>query len=179
MQMSASKERRRPRVDRREAARILQCSRDNVRRLDRIKQLKTGQQDRNGTYTYDRGEIEEFARKRGLAVRPSGELTARVFRLFEARRTFQQICIETEQDPDIIQRLWERYNAGFDYGRKQREESEEARLQREHEEQMLALDREHERRRRGALLAEPLGGPSIADADPAPEAERRLARRPR
>ena len=144
-------ERRRTRVDRREAAQLLHCSRDNVRRLDRIGQLKTGMRDRNGTFTYDRREIEEIARKRGLGVKPSGELTARVFKLFEAKRTLPQICIETEQEPDVIQALWERFHGGFDYGKKQREETDEARQQREHDVQMRAMDREIERRRRSAV----------------------------
>jgi hypothetical protein len=144
-------ERRRARVDRREAALLLHCSRDNVRRLDKTGQLKTGTRDRNGTFTYDRREIEEIARKRGLGVKPSGELTARVFKLFEAKRTLPQICIETEQEPDVIQALWERFHGGFDYGKKEREETDDARAQREHDVQMRAMDREIERRRRSAV----------------------------
>ena len=170
MQMSASKERRRPRVDRREAARMLQCSRDNVRRLDRIKQLKTGKQDRNGTYTYDRGEVESLANKRGLRVRPSGELAARVFRMFKERRPFQDIVIETEQEPEVILALRQQFEVGFDYGKQQREESEEARL-REHDEEMRAMDRELERRRRGVLIEEPAAGPGLANGRHAPFSE--------
>jgi hypothetical protein len=143
---------RRARVDRREAAHMLQCSRDNVRRLHRLGALKTGKADCNGTITYDRREIEELARKRGLSVKPNGELTARVFALFEAKRSFHQICIETQQEPDVIQALWERFQAGFDFGKKQREEHEEARREREHEAEMHAMDREIERRRRGVLF---------------------------
>jgi DNA-binding transcriptional MerR regulator len=144
-------ERRRTRVDRREAAQLLHCSRDNVRRLDKIGQLKTGTRDRNGTFTYDRREIEEIARKRGLGVKPSGELTARVFKLLEAKRSLPQICIETEQEADVIQALWERFNGGFDYGKKKREEREETRVQHEHDAQMRAMDRELEHRRHAAV----------------------------
>ena len=167
MQMSASKERRRPRVDRREAAAILQCSRDNVRRLDRIKQLKTGERDRNGTFTYDRREIEEFARKRGLGVKPSGELAARVFRMFKERRPFQDIVIETEQEPEVIRALRQEYEAGFDYEKRQQEQTEEERLRREHDDEMRAMDLELERRRRGAVSEGPAEGPGVMDTPPA------------
>ncbi len=64
-------------------------------------------------------------------------------------RTFQQVCIETEQEPDVIQALWERYQAGFDYGKKRREETEEGHRQRERDGEMREMDRELERRRRG------------------------------
>jgi DNA-binding transcriptional MerR regulator len=146
---SPSTERRRPRVSRREAAQILQCSRDNVRRLERIKQLKTAQADRNGAMTYDRREVEELARQRGLSLKPTGALTARVFALFKARRSFEDVCIETEQDADTILALWERYQRGYDFG-KPAAESEEARREREHAKQMQELDEELERRRRVA-----------------------------
>jgi hypothetical protein len=126
----------------------------SVRWLHKIGQLKTGMRDRNGTFTYDRREVEEMARKRGLGVKPSGELTARVFKLFEAKRSFPQICIETEQEPDVIQALWERFQGGFDYGKKLRDETEDSRRQREHDNEMRAMDRELERRRRGDLSDE-------------------------
>jgi DNA-binding transcriptional MerR regulator len=142
-------ERRRPRVSRREAAQILQCSRDNVRRLERIKQLKTAQADRNGAMTYDRREVEELARQRGMNIKPTGALTAKVFALFKAQRSFEDVCIETEQDADTILALWGRYQRGYDFG-KPTVESEELRREREHAAEMLALDEELERRRRAA-----------------------------
>ena len=74
----AGTQRRRPRVDRREAARILNCSRDNVRRMDRVGRLRSGKRDHNGTYTYDRREVEKIALERGGELQPSGELAARV-----------------------------------------------------------------------------------------------------
>ena len=151
---------------------MLQCSRDNVRRLDKINQLKTGKRDRNGTFTYERREIEEFARRRGLSVKPSGELTAKVFALFKLQRSFQDICIETKQDPDTILALWERYQAGFEYKSRRREEDADARAAREHEEQMQAMDRELERRRRGVLFEdgrEPLKRPGLTSVRDEPD----------
>jgi hypothetical protein len=144
MQFTTPKERRRPRVDRREAAKILGCSRDNVRRLDRIRVLKTGEADRNGTITYDRREIEGLAKERGVGGGPSGELAARVFRMFKERRAFQDIVIETEQEPAVIRALRKEYDAGFstEHGA----ETEE-RAQREHEAQMRMLDAELSARR--------------------------------
>jgi hypothetical protein len=170
MDLAANVERRRPRVDRREAALILHCSRDNVRRLDKVGQLKTGKRDRNGTFTYDRREVEELARRRGLGVKPSGELTARAFELFKAGKSFEDVCIATKQEPDVIQTLWERYRGGYDYGRKQREETEEARREREHDDEMRAMDRELERRRRGVLFNDD-SGPGLAKAHEAPREE--------
>jgi hypothetical protein len=156
---------RRPRVARREAADILACSRDNVRRLDRIGVLKTGKADRNGTITYDRREIEELARKRGQQVTDSGELVAHVFALFKAGRRFEDVCIETKQPPDVVQALWDRYRAGYDYGRK-REETDEERAAREHEEQMREMDRELERRRSVVLADGADRGPGVAKSMP-------------
>ena len=146
---SPTTERRRPRVSRREAAQILQCSRDNVRRLERIKQLKTTQADRNGAMTYDRREVEELARQRGMSLKPTGALTARVFALFKAQKSFEDVCIETEQDAETVLALWDRYQRGYDFG-KPAVESEEARREREHDAQMRELDEELERRRRGS-----------------------------
>ncbi|MCW5831337.1 MAG: hypothetical protein KIS78_02630 [Labilithrix sp.] len=125
--------------------------------MDKAGQFKSSRQDRNGTFTYDRREIEEFARQRGLNVKPSGELAARVFAMFKARKRFEDIVIETEQEPDAILELWRRYSAGFEYGRgPSAAEREEAHAEREHEEQMRALDLELERRRRGVLFADKL-----------------------
>jgi hypothetical protein len=159
-------ERRRTRVDRREAAQLLHCSRDNVRRLDRVGQLKTGTRDRNGTFTYDRREIEDLARRRGLGVKPSGELVALVFELFKTGKPFEDVCIATKQEPDVIQSLWERYRGGYDYGKKLRAETDEAREQHEHDVQMRAMDREIERRRRGATSNddELVGGDRVESA---------------
>jgi hypothetical protein len=62
---AATTQRLRPRVTRREAAKILQCSYDNVRRLERTGKLLSGKTDRNGTVTHVRREVEELARRRG------------------------------------------------------------------------------------------------------------------
>jgi hypothetical protein len=145
MQLPLAPERRRPRVDRREAASILQCSRDNIRRLDKIGELKTGKQDRNGAFTYDRGEIEAIARKRGLHIKPGGELAARVFAMFAANRKFHEIVIETQQEPSAIRALWNEYRSGFDGGLV--DKRDELREQAEHEEQMREIDRELRRKR--------------------------------
>jgi hypothetical protein len=143
--MSEANQRRR--ITRREAAKILHTSYENVRRLERAGQLHW-KLDPDGVHILDRAEVEALARKRGLHLKPSGELTARVFKLFKARHSFADICIETEQDADTILALWSRYRAGFEYGSQQREEDEEARAQREHDAQMRELDDELERRRR-------------------------------
>ena len=146
MQLPLAPERRRPRVDRREAASILQCSRDNIRRLDKVGELKTGKKDRNGAFTYDRREVEELARKRGLQIKANGELAARVFAMFEQRRRFAEIVIDTQQEPETILALWKRYRAGFDES-VETEVAREDRERRAHEQTMREMDAEFARRR--------------------------------
>jgi DNA-binding transcriptional MerR regulator len=137
---------RRPRVDRREAARILQCSRDNIRRLDKNGTLRSGRRDVNGAFTYDRREIEKLAHERGQKVKATGELAARVFAMFKARKRFEDIVIETEQEPPAILALWRYYKSGFEFDGAAPETEEAA--QTEHESQMRAMDRELDKRRR-------------------------------
>jgi len=144
---TAGIERRRPRVDRREAARILNCSRDNVRRMDRIGRLRSGKRDHNGTYTYDRREIEKVAHERGGEVRPTGELAARVFAMFKARKRFEDIVIDTEQPPNVVRALWVEFRTGFNTEDSAKERVREELEDLEHEVQMRALDEELERRR--------------------------------
>jgi DNA-binding transcriptional MerR regulator len=141
---SVGVERRHPRVDRREAARILNCSRDNVRRMDRIGRLRSGKRDHNGTYTYDRREIEKIALERGGELRPSGELAARVFRMFTERKKFHEIVIETEQEPTVVLALWRQYQSGFETTPTTPVREHDT----EHDEQMREMDREIEQRRR-------------------------------
>lgn len=97
-------------------------------------------------HRFDRREVEALARKRGLQIKPSGELAARVFAMFEQRRTFAAIVIETQQEPETILALWRRYRAGFDDLEETttREEGE----RRAHEETLREVDAEFARRRR-------------------------------
>ncbi len=143
---------RRPRVTRSEAAKILKTSYENIRRLQRVGQLHS-QPDRHGVHRFDRREVEELARRRGLQIKPSGELAARVFRMFTARRPFHEIVIETEQEPSTILALWQQFQAGFG-ATDTAPDGDEAREQREHEEQMREMDLELDRRRRGVLFGE-------------------------
>jgi hypothetical protein len=136
---------RRSRITRNEAAKVLGTSYQNVRRLQRVGQLRSDP-DRYGVHRFDRREVEELARKRGLQIKPSGELAARVFAMFKANRNFADIVIETQQEPEVILALRARYNAGFD-GTPGREVNE-SREQREHDEHMREIDRELERKRR-------------------------------
>lgn len=138
---------RRPRVDRREAARILQCSRDNIRRLDKNGTLRSGRRDVNGAFTYDRREIEKLAHERGQKVKATGELAARVFAMFKARRRFEDIVIETEQPPNVVRALWIEYRTGFDTEDGAEERARAELEEHEHDVQMRALDEEIERRR--------------------------------
>jgi hypothetical protein len=102
--------------------------------------------DRYGVHRFDRREVEELARKRGLQIKPSGELAARVFAMFKANRSFADIVIETQQEPEVILALRARYRAGFDEERAR--EDNEKREQEKHDEQMREIDRELRRKRR-------------------------------
>ncbi|HEX7664187.1 MAG TPA: hypothetical protein VF407_06750 [Polyangiaceae bacterium] len=65
-------------------------------------------------HRFDRREVETLARRRGLQIRPSGELAARVFAMFKQRMSFVDIVIETQQEPEFIRKLWSDYRAGFE-----------------------------------------------------------------
>jgi hypothetical protein len=101
---------RRSRITRNEAAKVLGTSYQNVRQLQRVGQLRSDP-DRYGVHRFDRREVEELARKRGLQIKPSGELAARVFAMFKANRSFADIVIETQQEsllrlPSRDRRSW-------------------------------------------------------------------------
>lgn len=135
----------RSRVTRAEAAKIHSTSYQNVRRLQRTGQLHSSP-DRYGVHRFDRREVETLARKRGMQIKPSGELAARVFQMFEESRRFEDIVIATQQEPETILALWRWYRAGFDdvEGRASREEAE----RHAHDETLREIDFEFERRRR-------------------------------
>ena len=155
---------RRPRVTRSEAAKLLSTTYQNIRRLQRVGQLHS-QPDRHGVHRFDRREVEDLARKRGLQIKPSGELAAKVFAMFKAKKRFEDIVIETQQEPDIILALWKRYQAGFAFGEERARESDEERAQHEHDAEMREMDRELERRRRGVLFSDEHPGVARAHDD--------------
>ena len=135
---------RRPRITRAEAATVLGTSYQNVRKLQRKGYLHSNP-DRYGVHRFDRREVEELARKRGLQIKPSGELAARVFAMFKANRTFADIVIETQQEPEVIRALWKEHLAGFDDTDAGQEDE---RVRREHDEQRHAFEMDQRARRR-------------------------------
>ena len=136
---------RKPRITRAEAAKLLGTSYANVRKLQSKGALHSDP-DRYGVHRFDRREVEELARKRGLQIKPSGELAARVFAMFEERESFAKIVIATQQDPEIILALWARYRAGFDD--LQTRVDDGAREQAQHDEKMREIDNVLEQKRR-------------------------------
>lgn len=100
------------RVTRREAAKLLATSVENVRYLQRRGQLR-GEPDLRGHYWFRRDDVENLARRRGQRIKPWGELSARVFALFDEGRPFAEVVIETQQEPEVIRRLWMQYELGF------------------------------------------------------------------
>jgi len=133
-----------PRITRAEAAKLLGTSYANVRKLQSKGALHSDP-DRYGVHRFDRREVEELARKRGLQIKPSGELAARVFAMFKANRTFADIVIETQQEPEVIRALWKEHRAGFD---DTDADQEDERGRREHDEQMRAFEIDQQARRR-------------------------------
>jgi hypothetical protein len=141
--------RRSARVTRREAASILKTSYENVKRLQRAKQLVSSP-DKNGVHRFSRVEVEELARRRGFGIKPGGELAAKVFAMFKSGKDWRDIVIETSQEPETIRELWRQYHGGVD-GKAPAGDAESERVEREeHERQMAEMDREIERRRRAA-----------------------------
>ena len=105
-------------------------------------------------HRFDRREVEDLAKRRGLKIKPSGELEAKVFAMFKAKKRFEDVVIETQQLPSMILELCQQYRTGFEYGKDPAKESAEEREQREHDAQMREMDRELERRRRGVLFSD-------------------------
>ncbi len=165
---------RHPRVTRTEAAKILNTTYQNIRRLQRVGQLHSTP-DRHGVHRFDKREVDELARRRGLQIKPSGELAAKVFAMFKAKKRFEDIVIETQQLPGMILDLWRQYRAGFEDGKEAAKENEEERAQREHEAQMREMDRELERRRRGVLFSDERERPGLAKTNNEDEAPARVA----
>ncbi len=143
--MARAEKTARRRVSRREAAKILRTSYENVRRLQR-QQLLNGVPDEHGHYWFDREEVEALARKRNASAVLDGELTARVFAMIKAGKTVNEIVIGTRETLPTVERLWDAYHQRVDS--KKVAEDRETQALREHEEQMRALDAEIERRRR-------------------------------
>src|SRR5487761_1923175 len=75
---------RQARVTRTQAAKMLSTTYQNVRRLQRVGQLHSTP-DRHGVHRFDRREVEALAKRRGLQIKPSGELAAKVFAMFKAK----------------------------------------------------------------------------------------------
>lgn len=131
---------KKPRITRTEAAKLLGTSYANVRKLQ-SKGVLHSDPDRYGVHRFDRREVEELARKRGLQIKPSGELAARVFAMFTQRRKFHEIVIETQQEPGVIRELWREYEAGFAASTESAATIEE-RERRAHEDAMREIDAE-------------------------------------
>lgn len=139
-----------PRVTRREAAKILGTSYDNVRRMQRIGQLHSVP-DRYGVHRFDRREVDALAKARALDVKPTPEKIIQAFKLFKAKAELGDVVLETGLLPHVVRDLHEQFLASYNYDKKKAREDDEARAQREHEEQLREMDRELARRRRATF----------------------------
>lgn len=130
-------------ITRREAARILGTSPENVKQLQRRKNLQQ-QVDAEGRVLLRRSEIEALAMQRA-SQQPSTALTALVYGMIRGGMDRATICDNLlEEINDLIDGYYERAPA---LRWIHREELERQR-QREHEEQIREMDRELDRRRR-------------------------------
>jgi hypothetical protein len=138
-----------------DVAKQLRCSRSNVDRLRKCG-LLPGRLDRAGVFRYQPHAVAEAAKKLGRAVRTDGERAARVYAFFLApgfkptSQAFAQIVVDTREHPDVVLALWEKFTAGA--GTKNDGSRDVDRLEREYDEQIAAMDRELERRRRAAFI---------------------------
>lgn len=137
-------------VTRREAAAILGCSYENVKRLQRIGQLHS-YPDKRGVHRFDRREVEALAAKRGVRAELAPEKQVEAFRLFKANASFDDVVLATRISPKELLELHERYLLGYNFGKIKKVDEERA--QREHDQQIREMDREIARRRR-AVFAE-------------------------
>lgn len=138
-----------------EAAKQLNCSRSNVDRLRKCG-LLPGRLDRSGAWRYQPHAVAEAGRKLGRPMQTDGEVAGAIYGYFLApgfRATPKQIARivhETKQHPDVVQALWEKFNAGV--GAAGADAGEVERLEREYDEQIKAMDEELARKRRGAFI---------------------------
>jgi hypothetical protein len=137
-------------VTRREAATILGCSYENVKRLQRIGQLHS-YPDKRGVHRFDRREVEALALKRGQHQEIPREKELEAFRLFKLRTPFEDVFLATAIALSKLLELFERFQRGYNYGKPDVHKVDEARIQREHEQQMLEMERELERRRKAVF----------------------------
>jgi DNA-binding transcriptional MerR regulator len=152
----------RPRLDRQhegltrsEVAAQLRCSASNVRRLQRAGLLPQ-HKDRSGIYRFQPHDVAEVARKLKRVVRTDGETAGTIYGYFlapEFRATPKQlarIVHETRQHPDVVLALWEKFKAGA--GSPATADADIARVAREYDEQIAAMDEELARKRRVAFI---------------------------
>lgn len=151
-----------PRVTRREAAKILGTSYDNVRRMQRIGHLRSTP-DRNGVHRFDRREVEALANTRSADAKLTPEKVREVFALFKANAEVADVVLAANLLPHVVRGLHEEFLESYDYGKSESRKEDDARAQREHDEQIREMDRELERRRRAVLV----------DASPGNKARRR------
>jgi predicted nucleic acid-binding protein len=126
-----------------------------VRRLQQAGVLPQ-HKDRNGIYRFQPHDVAEVARKLKRVVRTDGETAGTIYGYFlapEFRATPKQlarIVHETRQHPDVVLALWEKFKAGA--GSPATADADIARVAREYDEQIAAMDEELARKRRVAFI---------------------------
>lgn len=99
---------------RREAARVLGCSRTRVEQLEKegkIHCLPFDKADGRATHYFARAEVLALARVRGRpnADRVHGTIAAQIFELFRQTVDFPEIVIQTQQSPATVRALYAEY----------------------------------------------------------------------
>ena len=138
---------RQHRMTRRDVAHRLAVSVSSVRRMEGIDLHPL--QDAQGTWRFDRDEIESLARKRlPRPVQQSkdvlGQVASRVFAAFEAGCDLSEIVVDLHVHPTTVRELYSEWSISLGEGeRRRREELELAAERREQE--LAAKQRELEK----------------------------------
>ena len=134
-----------PMLTRSEVAAILGVHISTVRRLEGrdLHPIR----DANGVHHFDRREVEDLAARRGRSGRPSGAMAARVYQLLRDRKTIGEIVCETELTPAEVRAIFEQLTTPLGQRTREERDAEDRREWKEHEKEMLTLERAGRKRR--------------------------------
>jgi len=120
-----------PRMTRRQVAERLGISTSSVRRLEGVRLHPT--LDEDGVWRFDAAELaaEPVHRRRPARRAPArgkrqqaGDVAARVFRMFEQRRSLRDIVVTARQPPELVRTLYREWLTGLADGERARAASD-------------------------------------------------------
>jgi hypothetical protein len=135
-----------------EVAKQLGCSRGNVDRLRKCGRL-AARRDGAGKWRYRPSDVAETARSLGRPARTSGAVAAKLYRYFSepgfrgSPDQFSRIVQETEEDPDVVVMLWNKFRAGAGSPEAEQEARAVARANSEYAAEIAAMNEDRRQRR--------------------------------